>query len=58
MSSDRGRNLLIMTEGQDSVSFTDYLRADWDEDRGAISPNGRWVAYVSDESGDNEVYVR
>ena len=24
----------------------------------ALSPNGRWLAYVSDESGDPEVYVR
>ena len=23
-----------------------------------VSPNGRWLAYVSDESGRNEVYVR
>ena len=24
----------------------------------AISPNGRWVAYMSDESGQSEIYVR
>jgi Tol biopolymer transport system component len=24
----------------------------------ALSPDGRWLAYVSDESGQNEVYVR
>jgi serine/threonine-protein kinase len=24
----------------------------------AVSPDGRWLAYVSDESGENEVYVR
>jgi Tol biopolymer transport system component/tRNA A-37 threonylcarbamoyl transferase component Bud32 len=24
----------------------------------AVSPDGRWLAYVSDESGTNEVYVR
>ncbi len=23
-----------------------------------VSPDGRWLAYVSDESGNNEVYVR
>jgi hypothetical protein len=23
-----------------------------------FSPNGRWIAYVSDESGQSEVYVR
>jgi Tol biopolymer transport system component len=24
----------------------------------SVSPDGRWLAYVSDESGQNEVYVR
>ena len=29
------------------------------QERGAtFSPNGRWLAYVSDKSGQNEVYVR
>ena len=23
-----------------------------------ISPNGRWVAYISDESGQDEIYVQ
>jgi eukaryotic-like serine/threonine-protein kinase len=26
--------------------------------QGRLSPNGRWLAYVSDESGGDEVYVR
>jgi serine/threonine-protein kinase len=28
------------------------------EGMGRFSPDGRWVAYMSDESGRNEVYVR
>src|SRR5262249_30096864 len=28
------------------------------EGKGQISPDGRWIAYVSDESGRTEVYVR
>lgn len=28
------------------------------ESQGRISPNGRWIAYVSDESGTEEVYVQ
>jgi Tol biopolymer transport system component len=28
------------------------------EEDGRFSPNGRWVAYISDESGQLEVYVR
>jgi Tol biopolymer transport system component len=27
------------------------------EAQGRVSPNGRWLAYVSDESGDREIYV-
>jgi Tol biopolymer transport system component len=29
-----------------------------DESHGQLSPDGRWLAYVSDESGQMEVYVR
>src|SRR5262249_10120496 len=28
------------------------------ESQGQFSPDGKWIAYVSDESGLNEVYVR
>jgi eukaryotic-like serine/threonine-protein kinase len=33
-------------------------RTDVNEAAGQLSPDGRWMAYVSDESGKNEVYVR
>ncbi len=55
---ERGYDLVIMTDDGDSVSFADYLRADWNEVMGTISPEGTRVAYVSDESGMFEVYVR
>jgi Tol biopolymer transport system component len=35
-----------------------FLRTDFDERQGSFSPNGRWLAYMSNESGRNEVYVR
>ena len=35
-----------------------FLQEKFNEGDPAFSPNGRWVAYVSDESGRFEVYVR
>jgi len=34
------------------------LGTDFNEGAGSFSPDGRWMAYVSDESGRREVYVR
>jgi hypothetical protein len=34
------------------------LKTKFDESDGRFSPDMRWVAYVSDESGSNEIYVR
>jgi eukaryotic-like serine/threonine-protein kinase len=35
-----------------------FLKTEFDESMGQFSPDGRWVAYVSNESGSYEVYVR
>jgi eukaryotic-like serine/threonine-protein kinase len=35
-----------------------YLQAEFDEKHGRFHPNGRWVAYTSNESGRDEVYVQ
>jgi Tol biopolymer transport system component len=35
-----------------------FLRTPFRETEGVFSPDGRWVAYHSDESGRYEVYVR
>jgi Tol biopolymer transport system component len=34
-----------------------YLQTRFNEYRGKLSPDGRWVAYPSDESGRDEIYV-
>ena len=34
------------------------LDSPFHEERPAVSPNGRWLAYQSDESGQPEVYLR
>ena len=35
-----------------------YLNSQFDESNGVFSPDGRWIAYVSNESGRDEVYVQ
>jgi Tol biopolymer transport system component len=35
-----------------------FLQTRFNEASGAFSPNGRWMAYASDESGRSEVYLR
>ena len=35
-----------------------FLRANFDQREGRFSPDGRWVAYRSTESGRSEIYVR
>ena len=35
-----------------------YLQTEFDEKHGRFSPDGRWVAYTSNESGRDEVYVQ
>ena len=54
---DRGMDLLIATEGPDSVELRAYLRAPWNETYGGVSPDGRRVLYMADEEG-GEIYVR
>ena len=34
------------------------LRTDFEEHQGQFSPDGRWIAYVSDESSTQQVYVQ
>ncbi|MEQ1761180.1 MAG: protein kinase [Vicinamibacterales bacterium] len=41
-----------------NAKATAYLASTFDEAQGAFSPNGRFVAYTSNESGSYEVFVR
>ena len=47
--------VLPMTSGATPVP---YLRTSFEELQGQVSPDGRWLAYTSDESGRWEVYVQ
>ena len=52
-----GRDLAALRLGTDTA-FRPLLASRFDESEVALSPDGRTLAYVSDESGRPEVYVR
>jgi hypothetical protein len=52
------RDLWMLHVDGDTLTPAPFVETPFSE-RGAIfSPNGRWVAYVSDKSGQNDVYAR
>jgi eukaryotic-like serine/threonine-protein kinase len=66
-----GRSVVIAAEGKDRHDSNLYLRAltagaestplletEFDEDQPAVSPDGRWLAYRSNESGEPEIFLQ
>ena len=49
---------LYMLQLDSELKVSPLLNAPHDEHNGEVSPNGRWLAYQSDETGSAEVYVR
>jgi Tol biopolymer transport system component len=35
-----------------------FLHGEFNESQGQFSPDGKWMAYVSDESGESQIYVQ
>jgi dipeptidyl aminopeptidase/acylaminoacyl peptidase len=52
-----GQDLWIAPQFGDRQPYP-YLQTKFSEQSGMFSPDGRWIAYVSDESGQDEVYVQ
>ncbi len=52
-----GRDILALRPGQNEEA-TPILYAQHDEIAPALSPDGRWLAYTSNETGRHEVFVR
>jgi Tol biopolymer transport system component len=46
---------LLPPNGQDEPRA--YVQSPFNETQGVVSPDGRWMAYASDESGRFEIYV-
>lgn len=55
-AQNRG-DLMALDLGGDHASRV-VLKTDFDEGAARISPDGKWMAYRSDESGQDEIYVR
>jgi serine/threonine-protein kinase len=55
--SGTGADLMIMGLSGDRT-ITPLIQTTFNERNAEISPDGRWLAYESDESGQSEVYVR
>ena len=53
---DNSDNLLLLD--LETGETRPWLSADFNESSGQFSPDGRWVAYVSNASGQEELYVR
>jgi serine/threonine protein kinase/Tol biopolymer transport system component len=50
-----GWDLWVLSQG--GTEPEPYLRNEFQETEGQLSPDGHWIAYVSDESGRSEVFV-
>jgi Tol biopolymer transport system component len=48
---------MVPTTHQDTATPQKLLQTAANETMGRVSPDGRWLAYVSDESGQRQVYV-
>ena len=51
------RDIVAFRPGVDSVVIPLIANAEFVEQSPALSPDGRWLAYTSDETGRQEVYV-
>jgi serine/threonine-protein kinase len=56
-SDGTGRDLYAIRSGGDTVPVP-LVASEFEERSFTLSPDGRWLAYVSDDSGEPEVYVR
>ena len=43
---------------KDKPNATPILQTPYNERNSRVSPDGRWIAYVSDESGRDEIYIQ
>ena len=54
---EKKNDLWILPNFGDRTPYP-FLQTEFDEFQGTFSPNSRWIAYTSNQSGDYEVYVQ
>ena len=52
------KNDLLVVRSDGSGGPIPIINSTSNEAEGRLSPDGRWIAYTSDESGHPEIYVR
>jgi Tol biopolymer transport system component len=57
LRKDTGEDVMLLSLDGDR-ELRPYLDSRFNEMNGSISPDGRWLAYRSDESGQFEMYVQ
>ena len=58
LASSGKRDLWVLPVGTSDRKSTAFLKTNFDVILGQLSPDSRWMAYTSDETGQREVYVR
>ena len=58
ITGGEGRDIFAWRSGPDSATVPVATAPGIDEHSPALSPDGKWLAYVSNESGQDEIYVR
>jgi serine/threonine-protein kinase len=57
LQTPKGTDVWRLTPG-DEPEAVPFLASEYNERSSRLSPDGRWLAYVSDETGRQEVYVQ
>ena len=55
----RGTDIKLLTLlGEGKTSVRDFAATAFNEGYASFSPDGKWIAYVSDETGESQVYIQ
>ena len=55
---ETGADLLLLSMTGEREKPVSFLRTRFNEMNPRLSPDGKWIAYSSDESGKSEIYIR